>query len=150
MRKKTGMRITTATPTLIAEDAAVVGELRFSGSLEIEGEVSGAVLAQEDAESCLRVLDKGIVRGEIRVAHVLVRGRVEGDIHASAGIELGADAVVEGNVYYTVLEVEKGAQINGSLVKSEQKPENNDVSCGQKASVKASRDGVAMLPTAKV
>tara|TARA_R110000787_G_scaffold22225_7_gene64720 strand:+ start:9178 stop:9633 length:456 start_codon:yes stop_codon:yes gene_type:complete len=123
VRKKGRIKLGADTPTLIAEDTHVMGELRFQGSLEIEGEVTGNILAQEAEESAVRVLDKGLVRGEVRVPSVYVSGRVHGDIHADRLVELATDSVVEGNVYYNVLQVEKGAQVNGSLVQGKQAQE---------------------------
>lgn len=64
----------------------------------------------------MTVLEKGLVRGESHEPSVLVCGRVIGDIYADKLIELATGAVVEGNVHYNVLEVSKGAQVNGSLV----------------------------------
>lgn len=112
------------TPTVIAAGTHVKGELHFVGALIIEGEVTGNISCQEEAESMVRILDKGLVRGEVRAPVVVVSGRVVGDIRADRQVELSKSAVVEGNVYYAVLEVEKGAEVNGSLVQgaSEQLP----------------------------
>lgn len=120
MRKKSRIKLGADTPTLIAEGTHVIGELRFQGSLEIEGEVTGNVLSQEGEESAVRVLDKGLVRGEVRAPSVYVSGRVHGDIYAGRLVELATDSIVEGNVYYSVLQVERGAQVNGNLVQGKQ------------------------------
>ena len=116
MRKKSPGKIVANTPSVIAEGTHVLGEIKFFGALVIEGEITGNILSQEGGEPSLTVLDKGLVRGEIRAPSVLVCGRVIGDIYADKLIELAAGAVVEGNVHYNVLEVAKGAQVNGSLV----------------------------------
>ncbi len=116
MRKKNTGKLTTKTPTVIAEGTHVLGELKFHGSLVVEGEITGNIMSQEGGEPRVTVLDKGLVRGEIRAPSVVVSGRVKGDIYADKLVELANGAVVEGNVYYTVLEVAKGAQVNGSLV----------------------------------
>ncbi len=116
MRKKLKMTSSGAT-TLIARGTHVVGDVQFEGCLEIEGQVTGNILAEAGTEARVRVLDAGLVRGELRVPTVVVSGTVEGDIHADKHIELAAKAVVEGNIHYTLLEIEKGAQVNGNFVR---------------------------------
>ncbi len=133
-RKKSLGKLAVQTPTVIAEGTHILGDLKFVGALVVEGEVTGNILCQEGSESSVRVLDKGLVRGEVRAPTVVVSGRVKGDIQSEKLLELSHGAVVEGNVYYTVLEVAKGAQVNGSLVrgKSEamrrQQPGSTDAS----------------------
>lgn len=121
-KKKNAGKFAAQTPTVIAEGTHILGDLKFVGSLVIEGEVTGNILCQEGSESSVSVLDKGLVRGEVRAPTVAVSGRIKGDIQSEKLVELSNGAVVEGNVYYTVLEVAKGAQVNGSLVQG--KPES--------------------------
>ncbi len=116
MRKKLKMTPSGAT-TLIARGTHIVGDVQFEGCLEIEGQVTGNILAEAGSEARVRVLDAGLVRGELRVPTVVVSGTVEGDIHADKHIELAAKSVVEGNIHYTLLEIEKGAQVNGNFVR---------------------------------
>ena len=48
--------------------------------------------------------------------NVVVNGRVKGDIYAGKHVELAAEARVEGNVYYHLIEMVVGARVDGSLV----------------------------------
>ncbi len=102
--------------TLIARGAKVVGDLHFSGDLQIEGKVNGNIVAESGNEAKLVVAEKGVIEGEIRVPVVIINGHVTGDVHASKHVELAAKAVVEGNVHYQLIEMVKGAQVNGNLV----------------------------------
>ena len=55
----------------------------------------------------------------------VLNGGVIGDVYANGQIELAANARITGNVYYRVLEMAKGAEVNGSLVhqgQEEQEP----------------------------
>ncbi len=115
-QKKTGKSFSSGATTLIACGTHVKGDIHFSGNLEIEGEVSGNILAAEDTEARVRVLQQGHVRGDVRVPNVVVNGRVEGVIQAQSYVELASNAVVEGDVHYALVEIEKGAQVNGSFV----------------------------------
>ena len=102
--------------TLIARHTEVTGDLHFRGNLVIEGRVNGNVSAHSDSEARLQIVDGGVVEGEIRVPNVVVNGNVKGDVYASGHLELASKAMVEGNVHYKLIEMVKGAQVNGSLV----------------------------------
>lgn len=102
--------------TLIARNTRVEGKLEFSGVLEIEGLVVGDIIATSDSKSVVRILHNGRVEGEIRVPQVIINGEIAGDVHAEEQLYLAEKAVIEGNVHYRVIEIEKGARINGSIL----------------------------------
>ncbi len=102
--------------TLISRHAELNGDMHFRGNLVVEGKVSGNVCAQSDSDARLQLVDSGVIEGEIRVPYVVINGNVKGDVHAGKHLELASKAVVEGNVHYQLIEMVKGAQVNGSLV----------------------------------
>lgn len=102
--------------TLISESTEVLGDVRFSGELIVEGKLTGSICAADDSEAVLRVSEQGEIDGDISVPIVVINGLVNGDVHASKHIELAAKAQVIGNVYYHLIEMVMGAQVNGSLV----------------------------------
>ena len=51
--------------TLISSDTVVVGDLRFSGNLDVEGLVQGNIVAHPDKEALLRIIGKGRVDGNV-------------------------------------------------------------------------------------
>jgi cytoskeletal protein CcmA (bactofilin family) len=104
------------TTTLISKDSDIVGNITFSGDLEIQGLVKGSIFAKPDASASVRVVEGGRVEGEIHAPKVIINGGVKGDIHCSEHIELAAKATIEGNVHYSLIEMVKGSQVNGSLV----------------------------------
>ncbi|RLQ21125.1 polymer-forming cytoskeletal family protein [Seongchinamella sediminis] len=104
-----------ANTTLVARETTVVGDIHFSGSLDIEGVVQGNILAEEGKDALVRIIDKGRVQGEIRAPSVVVNGVVEGDVFSSKHLELAAKGCVHGNVHYTLLEMAAGSEVNGSL-----------------------------------
>jgi len=101
--------------TLISTDTIVVGNVRFSGVLDIEGLVQGNIIAEAGKDALVRVIDKGRVEGEIRAPSVVINGAVEGDVYSSRHLELAAKARVKGNVFYTLVEMAAGAEVNGKL-----------------------------------
>ena len=100
--------------THISKGTRIVGDVHFTGELSIQGSVVGNIIADGSAE--LEISQSGKVEGQIRVPKIIVRGRVDGDIHCFKHIELGASAQVNGNVFYNLIEMVKGSQANGSLV----------------------------------
>ncbi|WP_317933387.1 polymer-forming cytoskeletal protein [Halioxenophilus sp. WMMB6] len=104
------------TTTLISKNTEIVGDMVFSGNLVVEGKVSGNILAAAGSKANLRLLESGEVHGEIRVPTIIINGKVSGDVYSSEHIELAARAVVDGNVHYNLIEMVKGAQVNGNLV----------------------------------
>jgi cytoskeletal protein CcmA (bactofilin family) len=53
---------------------------------------------------------------------VVINGSVSGDIHASAKVELAAQARIEGNIHYRLLEMAAGAEVNGRIVREDSTP----------------------------
>jgi len=98
----------------VARNTEVTGDIAFVGGLHVEGRVIGNILSDEGS---LHV--HGEVTGEIRVPHIVINGLVNGNVYASEHIELAAKAQINGNVYYKTMEMVMGAQINGSLLHSE-------------------------------
>ena len=101
--------------TLVAAGTELKGDLNFSGSLEIQGSIVGKIVA-DDETAQIRILNGGSVLGEIWVPNVIVNGLIEVDIYASKHIQLAAKAKVEGTIYYSSIEIERGADIGGKLV----------------------------------
>ena len=101
--------------TLISPGTTVRGDISFSGHLDIEGTVMGSIQAEPGQDAILRVVEGGRVAGEVKVPHAMVNGNIEGDIHATERLELAERAVVDGDVYYNLIEMAVGAKVNGGL-----------------------------------
>ena len=101
--------------TLISRDTVVVGDIHFSGNLDIEGTVRGNIIANPEKDAVLRVVEQGRVEGDIMAPSVIINGSVAGDVASTAHLELAAKARVEGNVQYALVEMAIGSDVNGSL-----------------------------------
>ncbi len=112
-----------AIDTIIGQNSVLEGNIHFSGGLHVDGTIKGNVVADTGTNSVLTLSEQGAVEGEVRVPHVVLNGRVEGDVHASERIELAAHAKVSGNVYYHLIEMAMGAEVNGNLVHRGQEAE---------------------------
>ena len=101
--------------TLVSRDTTVVGDIHFSGNLDIEGLVRGNIVAEKGKDGMVRVIDKGRIEGEIHAPSIVINGTIKGDVHSSKHLELAPKARVEGDVYYTLVEMAAGSEVNGSL-----------------------------------
>ena len=110
------MAFASGSTTLVSQSTEIVGDIHFTGNLEIEGRVRGNIVAAEGVDARVRIMEKGAVEGEIVAPSIVINGRVSGNVHSSKHIELAEKAVVEGNVHYSLIEMVKGAQVNGNLV----------------------------------
>ena len=100
--------------TLISSETTITGDITFTGQLDIEGTVNGSVQGAS-GDAVLRVVSGGRVAGEIKVPHATVNGKVEGDVHSSERLVLSEQAVIDGDVYYNLIEMAAGAKVNGGL-----------------------------------
>jgi cytoskeletal protein CcmA (bactofilin family) len=102
--------------TLVGPNSKVNGDLSFAGRCHVDGVVKGNVNADPESNSALSIAEDGAVEGGVRVPYVVLNGVVRGDVFANQRVELGPTARVIGNVYYNLIEMAIGAEINGKLV----------------------------------
>ena len=102
--------------TLISRNTEIVGDIHFSGELIIEGRVKGNIYAEDDPAALIRVAENGAVEGEICVPSAVINGLIQGDLRSANHIELASKAVVVGNVYYNLIEMVMGSEVNGNLI----------------------------------
>jgi cytoskeletal protein CcmA (bactofilin family) len=102
--------------TLIGQHTTINGDISYGGGLHVEGEIKGNVVATGGMDSVLILSETGIIEGDVRVPNVVLNGTVHGDVHATRHLNLLANTRVNGNVYYTLVEMAGGAEVNGNLV----------------------------------
>lgn len=104
--------------SLIGATTVIEGDVVFAGGLRIDGQVKGNVVASGDPEvinSTLVVSESARIQGEIRAAHVVVNGVVEGPLFVSEFLELQPKARIAGDVHYKSIEIHLGATLDGRL-----------------------------------
>jgi cytoskeletal protein CcmA (bactofilin family) len=102
--------------TLVGQRTELHGDVRFSGGLHIDGTVKGNIVAEEGASSLLTLSEKGSVEGEVQVPNAVINGTVIGDVHVRDQLRLSGNARISGDVYYGLIEMALGAEVNGKLV----------------------------------
>jgi cytoskeletal protein CcmA (bactofilin family) len=126
----------TSIQTLVGESAHIEGDLHFEGGCHVDGVVLGSVGGEKDSDAFLSVSEQGRVQGDVAVPRLALSGTVEGNVIVSDRAEFGPTAKVVGDVYYNLIEISAGAEINGKLihqpypspVKSPAKPGKSSVS----------------------
>lgn len=98
--------------TIVAVDAELRGNIRFSGAVQVDGRVVGNI----DADEGLVIITReGYVEGVVKAPKVIIDGVIVGDVYASEHLQLDMQAQVDGDLYYRFMEMVSGAQVNGQL-----------------------------------
>lgn len=113
--KKPGDKPCNTIDTLVGVRTELKGNLVFSGGLRVDGRIEGNVSSQGEGNSVLVVSESAVITGDVNVPHVVVNGRIRGNVTASERVELQAKATVEGDVGYKILEVQAGAVVIGAM-----------------------------------
>ena len=118
-KKKDNVLLRAKINTLIGEGTEVEGVVKFSGGLHVVGKINGGAISVEDG-SVLIISEHAEVRGNIKVKHLIVNGRVDGEVYVDGKVELFDKARINGDIYYKVLELPVGAQVSGKLIRIEE------------------------------
>jgi cytoskeletal protein CcmA (bactofilin family) len=111
-----GKRASYSIDTVIGAQTRLEGDVSFTGGLHVDGVVRGSISADPNSESVLTVSEQGRIEGDVRVPNLVLNGVVEGDVHVGERVELASHAKVKGNVFYKLIEMAMGAEVNGNLV----------------------------------
>lgn len=113
--------------TLIASGTSVRGDIHFSGRLYVSGAVTGNMTADEGVAGTLFVDEGGSVEGDIQAAHVIIAGRVEGNVLAREHLEIASTGRVSGDASYKQLGVELGGVVDGRVLCVEDEADRGSV-----------------------
>jgi len=100
---------------LLGPNAEFDGKLTFRGTLRIDAKFTGSIVSDD----VLIVGEHARIDAEISCGTIVVHGEVNGNIRASAGVELRHTAKLRGDVTSPGIMVERGAILQGSVRLSE-------------------------------
>ena len=103
--------------TLIGITTEMKGDIAFSGGLRIDGKVKGNITARSDDNSTLVLSENAVVTGDVSVPHMIVNGKIKGNVRSAERLELQSKAEINGDITYKVLEIAAGAQLNGTMTR---------------------------------
>ena len=95
---------------ILSNDVEIVGNLKFSHDLIIDGKIEGEV----NSDGNLTVGENAKVKGEIKTKSVTVFGKVEGNITVTDRCELKSNAELVGDIRAGTLSIEEGAAFMGA------------------------------------
>ncbi|MFM9890062.1 MAG: polymer-forming cytoskeletal protein [Rickettsiales bacterium] len=102
-----------ASPSVIAADMNVLGNIVSDGVLDIDGQIEGNVRAHT-----VSIRPNGKIRGDVMAEVVMVHGTVEGLIRAQS-VVVYASARIMGTIMHETLNIEDGAFIDGKCKRTE-------------------------------
>lgn len=116
MLGKNSKKKTRKIDTLLGSQTKVAGDIDFGGGLHVDAIVKGKISADNDDQAVLSLSEQGSIEGDISVPYAILNGSVTGSVHCREHLELASKAHVEGDVYYNLVEIAAGAQVNGRLI----------------------------------
>ena len=93
----------------IDEASEIEGKYRFSGTVMLNGKLTGEIWSDDT----LIIGEKGVVKASVRAGVVHVSGEVRGNILGTERVELRGSARVYGDVEAPVIVVEEGVVFQG-------------------------------------
>ncbi len=105
--------------SVLSSDLTVVGNLRTTGDIQVEGTVEGDIRAH-----LLTVGEGATIKGEVVADDVVVNGRVVGRLRGLK-VRLTSTARVEGDIIHKTIAIESGAHFEGSVQRQDDPLSNN-------------------------
>ncbi len=105
----------TNSKNVLNSDVEVKGTLKFSGELTFDGKLDGDI----QSEGSLTLGDNAVVKGNINVTTVVMRGKINGNVTAKEKIDIKSKTELFGDIRAPKLLIEEGVTFVG---KSEVNP----------------------------
>ena len=100
--------------SLIESGLYINGNIECSGNITIEGRVTGDVRST-GSDDTIMLSKSGVISGNVFASHLVVAGQIKGNVNASGITKILDSAIIDGDLYYTIVDVSVGATINGQL-----------------------------------
>jgi len=94
---------------VLNSDVEIKGNLKFTGELLFEGKLEGEV----NADGVLQLGENGVINGNVIAQTVIVRGKINGNVHAKDKIEIKSKAELFGDIRAAKLAIEEGVTFVG-------------------------------------
>ena len=96
--------------TRISKGATINGDLISSSDIRVDGVINGKVLS----DGKIVVGEQAGLSGSLFCTNLDFWGKMEGDLYVKDTLCIKSTATVNGNIHVNKLQVEMGAQINGT------------------------------------
>jgi cytoskeletal protein CcmA (bactofilin family) len=98
--------------TTIGKSMTIVGEIRSSEDLYLDGDVQGSVLVVDHR---LTIGPNGKIQSNIKAREVTVMGKVKGDVEAGQKVMIRKNGELIGNIKTTGITIDDEAYFKGSI-----------------------------------
>ncbi|MCR5352271.1 MAG: polymer-forming cytoskeletal protein [Bacteroidales bacterium] len=95
----------------ISQGASIRGDMASSTDIRVDGQVDGTLFS----EGKVVVGETARLSGKLFATNIDFWGKMDGDVFVKDTLSLKSTAVVNGNIHVRRIQVEMGAQINGSF-----------------------------------
>lgn len=110
IQKSSDLSVNVNDVTRISKGASIRGDIVSSTDIRVDGEISGTVFS----EGKIVVGETAVLSGNLLCTNLDLWGKMEGDIYVKDTLSVKSLASVTGNIHVNKLQVEMGAQINGT------------------------------------
>ncbi len=100
---------------ILNSDVELKGTLKFAGELTFDGKLDGDI----NSEGALNLGDNAVIKGNLNITSVVLRGKINGNVTAKEKIEIKAKTELFGDIRSPKLVIEEGVTFVG---KSEVNP----------------------------
>ena len=94
----------------IAESVVIKGDITSRSDIRVDGQIDGTITS----EGRIVVGEKACLTGSLFCNDTDFWGKMDGDLYVRNVLSVKGTAVINGNIHVRKLQVEMGAQINGS------------------------------------
>jgi len=101
-----------SSPSIIAKNSTINGNLNSSGTIEIEGSVYGEINTKT-----LIIRESGFFQGKVVAEDIYIHGKFEGNINVDK-ISISQTANINGEIFYQTMSVQDGACIEAVFKKN--------------------------------
>ena len=113
--------------SIIGASLVIKGDVIISKGIRIDGKLIGNVFQEENQTATVAISESAEIVGDIHAQHVIVSGKLTGNIFAVERVELLGNSHVVGNIQYGSIGISVGASIHGNL---------NEYHSGEESTVK--------------
>ena len=99
----------TNSKNVLNSDVELKGNLKFTGELTFDGKLEGDI----NSDGSLNLGDNAVVKGNITVASVVMRGKVNGNVTAKDKVDIKSKTELFGDVRAPKLAIEEGVTFVG-------------------------------------
>ena len=94
----------------LAAGTVIKGNISTESDFRLDGKIEGDVTCKGK----IVVGPKGHVVGNITAPNAEILGKVDGNIHTSSKLTLKSSAIINGDIFIQLVEIEPNAQFNGA------------------------------------